>query len=202
MALSVILLLIFGLLGFGGWLDDVLRTKADRMRAFLLWLGLLALSAVGTVRLGRVALTPAPVVLFGCFLFTGKPQRKALALLLGVVSGLAGWQLCEWFPLFAPQEALMILPAVLLCYAVTQTPDAKRLMLSLAPIAFAVCVTVQDGILFRYSVVRIGTGEGFAASLLGIFAAREMRKMPELRAKIGDWRGAVGRFHYKQTMKF
>lgn len=156
------------LLSAGGWFDNMLFGIRKRWILYVFFFALLFAAVIPSIRIGSFSLYPAGVILLAAVLASQRTRHPVRLALLAAAAGLAGWQMIEWFPLFPLQGTLLILPALLLCVAVSETRGAKRILLAVAPYVAALCTALSDRFLFGYAVVPIGTETGMTATLLGI----------------------------------
>ena len=162
----MILLLVELLLFAGGWLR--FERKRDGIKLTAACIALFASLFIPTASIGRVRFYPAAGIAVLLLLLLDRREHTLRGLLLGVVCGLAEWKLIDWFPLFRPLPLLMILPGLLVCYTVPMDDGTKRLLLAIAPYIISICTMLMDQFLFRYSVLSLGTENGFCATMLGV----------------------------------
>ncbi len=168
---SIILLLVLILLTAGGWLQHSFPTRKIRLLAVAGCMALIAAACVPVIRDEQVSIYIAGDVLLLGLLVSQHTKHPIRMILLSVVCGLAGWKLTDWFPLLKEQGIVQILPALLLTESLSLEGGEKRLILGISPYVSALCVALMDQFLFRYTVLPIGTPQGFTGSVFALLIA-------------------------------
>ena len=151
----------------GGWIE---KGAAGMRRIAICLCGLLltALCFAPRIAVGFAVISPAALLLTVRTLLTNRTRHIPRLLFSAVVSGLAGWQLCEWFPMGRFEALPMLLPAVLYA-AILGTDDGfRRLLPVLAAQVFLLCRFWMDRFLFGYAVLEIGND----SAVLGVLCVQ------------------------------
>ena len=162
------------LLSAGGWFQK----DAFGLYGAAKYGGLFAVllcSLAPPIEAGAVTVSTGAVSLAILLLISQRTAYQLRLVFWAIVTGLAAWQLAEWFPIGRWEPLWMLLPALAVAEAVRGDDAMKRLLLALSPFVFSGCRALMDRFLFGYAAVAIGSAQGLAASLAGLVLLETIR---------------------------
>ena len=164
-----ILLLVLLLLTGGGWFD-LLLFRREKIALLCLAPVVFGLSFLPTFRTPTVRLCFAScafALLIAALCPTDHPFGAAFAALLG---GFLGWKLCDALPLFFEQGFLIAAPTLVLCALFCRDANAKALAIAAAPFVMLFFQMVGDYMLFKSTVLELGSFDALCAQSAGLLA--------------------------------
>ncbi|MBR4907221.1 MAG: hypothetical protein IKZ44_10285 [Clostridia bacterium] len=164
-----ILLLVLLLLTGGGWFDLTLFRR-EKIAIFCLAPVVFGLSFLPIFRTPTVRLCFAPcafALLIAALCPTDHPFGALFSALLG---GFLGWKLCDALPLFFEQGFLIAASTLVFCALFCRDANARALAIAAAPFVMLFFQMVGDYMLFKSTVLELGSFDAFCAQSAGLLA--------------------------------
>ncbi len=162
-----ITILVLLLLTGGGWFDALLQKWKKRTILFLLPV-VFGLTFVPEFRTQSVRLCFAPCLFALLTAALCPTDHPIAALIAAVLGGLIGRKLCDALPMFPEQGVLVAVPALLLAALYCRDANAKALAIAAAPFMMLLFQMFDDYLLFRSTVLELGSADAFAAQTTGL----------------------------------
>lgn len=110
------------------------------------------------------------ILIFALLYFYRAKHDRLKAVIAAIIGGLLGWKLCDVFPLFFDLGILCAVPCILFAVLYCKNLGCRLLIVLLAPLLSRLMVSLNDLVLFNYTIISIGGDWSNDAQAIGCFS--------------------------------